>query len=56
MITNKDIDELIDRVARQKKYPPAADHRLRYVDGYNFGLLVAVEVIKQWAGVEDGNT
>ena len=56
MMMNEDIDELIDRVSNQKNYPPCHSDRLEYDDGYRFGLLVAVEVIKKWAGVWNEDT
>ena len=56
LMMNEDIDELIDRVSNQKNYPPCHSDRLDYDDGYRFGLLVAVEVIKKWAGVWNENT
>jgi len=50
------VNKLIEKIKDEMNYPPAADPRLTFFNGYIFGLLVAIEDIKKWAGVWDGNT
>jgi len=46
---SKDIESLIDKVTEMINYPPATDPRNTFINGYNFAVGEAVNVIKRWA-------